>query len=269
MSYAELGGLVLGTGLVAAFMCTLLHRFVHHDTFRRYHEVGYAVFLQLGVIFAVLLAFVFNSVWSDYNVASQAIDSECASLHGMAILSDRLPPPARGAILDDLHAYLTTVLDREWPDMQRRNESRVAGATFQLLWQTIGTVNIDPADNQIRGQLLSLVAAAHQSRETRLFQMTQSVPALIWSLLLIFASALIGCMLVFAAESSTSKVWSDLSFIMVGKGSREEAAHVQGVWGSSCSTTPLAPLCGSLAPPPDRMRPATADQAGRHPAGAG
>jgi Protein of unknown function (DUF4239) len=205
MSYAELGGLVLGTGLVAAFMCTLLHRFVHHDTFRRYHDVGYAVFLQLGVIFAVLLAFVFNNVWSDYNVASQAIDSECASLHGMAILSDRLPPPARGAILDDLHAYLTTVLDREWPDMQRRNESRVAGATFQLLWQTIGTVNMDPADHQIRGQLLSLVAAAHQSRETRLFQMTQSVPALIWSLLLIFASALIGCMLVFAAEASTSK----------------------------------------------------------------
>jgi hypothetical protein len=123
----------------------------------------------------------------------------------MAILSDRLPPPARGAILDDLHAYLTTVLDREWPDMQRRNESRVAGATFQLLWQTIGTVNMDPADHQIRGQLLSLVAAAHQSRETRLFQMTQSVPALIWSLLLIFASALIGCMLVFAAEASTSK----------------------------------------------------------------
>ena len=205
MSYAELGGLVLGTGLVAAFMCTLLHRIVHHDRFRRYHEVGYAVFLQLGVIFAVLLAFVFNNVWSDYNVASQAIDSECASLHGMAILSDRLPPPARGAILDDLHAYLTTVLDREWPDMQRRNESRVAGATFQLLWQTIGTVNMDPADHQIRGQLLSLVAAAHQSRETRLFQMTQSVPALIWSLLLIFASALIGCMLVFAAEASTSK----------------------------------------------------------------
>ena len=104
MSYTELGGLVLGAGLAAAFTCALLHRVVHHDTFRRYHEVGYAVFLQLGVIFAVLLAFVFNNVWSDYNIASQAIDSECASLHGIAILSDRLPSPARDAILDDLHA---------------------------------------------------------------------------------------------------------------------------------------------------------------------
>ena len=78
MSYIELGGLVLGTGLVAAFTGALLHRIVHHDRFRRYHEVGYAVFVQLGVIFAVPLAFVFNGVWSDYNTASQAIDSECA-----------------------------------------------------------------------------------------------------------------------------------------------------------------------------------------------
>ena len=82
MSYIELGGLILATGLVAAFICALLHRIVHHDTFRRYHEVGYAVFLHLGVIFAVLLAFIFDNVWSNSNVASQAIDSECGSLHG-------------------------------------------------------------------------------------------------------------------------------------------------------------------------------------------
>jgi hypothetical protein len=141
------------------------------------------------------------------------LDSECASLYGIAILSDRLPSPARKAILDDLHAYLTTILDREWPDMQRRNESRAAGASFQSLWQTVETVNTGPTDNnQIRGQLLNLLAAAHQSRETRLFQMTQSVPGLVWSLLIILASGLIGCMLVFAAEASTSKaVWSEFS----------------------------------------------------------
>jgi hypothetical protein len=96
--------------------------------------------------------------------------------------------------------------------MQRRNESRAAGASFQSLWQTVETVNTGPADNQIRGQLLNLLAAAHQSRETRLFQITQSVPGLVWSLLIILASGLIGCMLVFAAEASTSKaVWSEFS----------------------------------------------------------
>ena len=75
-----------------------------------------------------------------------------------------LPSPARGVILEDLRLYLTTVLDQEWPDMQRRKESQAADARFQLLWQTVETVNTDPADNQIRGQLLSLLATAHQSR---------------------------------------------------------------------------------------------------------
>ena len=205
MSYTELGVVVLGAGIVAAFICALLHRIVHRDTFRRYHEVGYAVFLQLGVIFAVLLAFIFDNVWSNYNVASQAIDSECGSLHGVAILGDRLPSPARDAVLKDLHAYLSTVLGREWSDMQRRKESQAADARFQLLWQTVETVNTGPADDQIRDQLLSLLAAAHQSRETRLYQMTQGVPGLVWGLLTIFASTLIGCLLVFAAEASTSK----------------------------------------------------------------
>src|SRR5215467_966137 len=35
--------------------------------------------------------------------------------------------------------------------------------------------------------------------------MTQGVPGLVWGLLIIFACALIGCMLVFAAEASISK----------------------------------------------------------------
>ena len=35
--------------------------------------------------------------------------------------------------------------------------------------------------------------------------MKQSVPGLVWGLLVVFASGLIGCMLVFAAEASISK----------------------------------------------------------------
>jgi hypothetical protein len=101
MSYTELVGLVLGAGLVAAITCALLHRIVHRDTFRRYHEVGYAVFLQLGLHLP--------HYWRSFSTTSGPIttsqrDSECASLYGIAILSDRLPSPARNAILDDLHA---------------------------------------------------------------------------------------------------------------------------------------------------------------------
>src|SRR3954466_1884647 len=59
-------------------------------------------------------------------VGNSEICSECGSLHGIAILGYRLPSRARDAILQDLRVYLTTVLDQEWPDMQRRTESQAA-----------------------------------------------------------------------------------------------------------------------------------------------
>ena len=48
MPCAELSGLVLGTGIATALICVLLYQIVQHDEFRRYHEVGYAVF-AIGV----------------------------------------------------------------------------------------------------------------------------------------------------------------------------------------------------------------------------
>jgi hypothetical protein len=63
------------------------------------------VFIQLGVVFAVLLAFVFNDVWADYQSTAEAINKECASLHGVAILSQSLPASLRDATLTALRGY--------------------------------------------------------------------------------------------------------------------------------------------------------------------
>jgi hypothetical protein len=39
------------------------------DAHRQHHEIGNPVYLQIGVVFAVLLAFVFNEVFGEYNSA--------------------------------------------------------------------------------------------------------------------------------------------------------------------------------------------------------
>ena len=65
MTYAALAGAALAAGAAAFALCLALHAVVPREKFRRFHDVSYAVFLQLGVVFAVLLAFVFNGVWSD------------------------------------------------------------------------------------------------------------------------------------------------------------------------------------------------------------
>lgn len=205
MSYPQLALFVVLSGLAAAGLCMGLHYLLHRDTFRRCHELGSAVFIQLGVVFAVLLAFVFNDVWSDYQSTAEAINKECASLHGVAILSQSLPASSRDATLAALRTYLHTVIDREWPAMRRRSKSLEAQQRFQTLWQTAATADTNPAQNQIISQMLVLLDEAHESRETRVFQMTQSVPGLVWAMLALFAAGLIMCMLLFSTETPTSK----------------------------------------------------------------
>jgi hypothetical protein len=43
--------------------------------------------MQLGVVFAVLLAFVFNEVRSEYNESAQAIVLEISAMHGAAVIA--------------------------------------------------------------------------------------------------------------------------------------------------------------------------------------
>ncbi len=203
MSYGTFAGIVAGTGVTAMTLCLLLHTVMPRERFRRFHDVSYAVFLQLGVVFAVLLAFVFNDVWGGYQTAAEAINIECSSLHGLVILGDRLPAPQRAAVLGETRQYLTTVAEREWPDMEHRKSSAVATRQFEVLWGTVAA--LPSADAVARGPMLSLLARAHEGRETRLFQMTQGVPPLVWAMLSLFAAGLVGCMLVFAAEGSLIK----------------------------------------------------------------
>lgn len=127
---------------------------------------------QLGVIYAVLLAFTFSDVWGQYNLAAQAMNAECGSLHGLAILADTLPPAHRDPLERDIAAYLAAVIEQEWPSMAAtRSSSPRALHAFQALWRTVTAMDTgDGRYASIPDQMSALMATAHQQRETRLFQ---------------------------------------------------------------------------------------------------
>ena len=142
MGYTMVAVVVLGSGVIAGALAWLTRRYVQIDVLRRHHEVGSAVFLQLGVVFAVLLAFVFSEVWTEYNQAAGAIDRECGALNGVAMLNVALPEPARQPMKAALAGYIGQVLTEEFPSMMRRQASAAAEAAFQTLWVTAAGVPV-------------------------------------------------------------------------------------------------------------------------------
>src|ERR1700686_3110488 len=117
MSYAAAVSTILIAGVVAAFATALIQRRIGIDLRRHHHDVGSVVFLQLGVVFAVLLAFVFSEAWGQYNEAAQAIDLEVSAMHGVGMIAATLPPAQANAILTKEQSYLEAVAYREWPVM--------------------------------------------------------------------------------------------------------------------------------------------------------
>ena len=117
MGYGTAILIILVVGLAAAAVTLVVQKAVATDLRREHHEVGSTVFLQLGVIFAVLLAFVFSEAWTEYNEASAAIDLEVGAMHGAAMIVATLPAPFAKAILSKQKAYLDSVVQAEWPVM--------------------------------------------------------------------------------------------------------------------------------------------------------
>jgi uncharacterized protein DUF4239 len=209
MNYPAVALMVLGSGLLAGALSWTTRKFVRIEALRRHHEIGSAVFLQLGVVFAVLLAFVFSEVWSEYNTAANAINEECGNLHGAAILASVLPPAQRDAVGRAMLAYLTAVADTEWSSMERQRASPETRRQFDKMMADIANLELqEPRQEAARSEMLSLLGVAHQYRETRLFQMTQSVPPLLWVLLISLGAVLVGFLLCFGIEN----IWSQVVF---------------------------------------------------------
>lgn len=192
MTYLLACLIVLGAAAAAAVASFLVGHFLPVEARRSRHDVGGAIFGQLGILYSVLLAFVFSEVWGEYNTAAQAINGECGALHGAAMLADALPAgkgrPIERAILD----YATVVIDREWPAMDRRRRSEQAALEFQTMLTTAARLEVStPAEVALRGQIVTLLTEAHANRETRTFQIDQSLPLAVWAVLIALAVLLI------------------------------------------------------------------------------
>lgn len=191
MSYSAAVLIIASAALVAALTTVIMQSFVAFDFRRKHHDVGSAVFLQLGVVFAVLLAFAFSEAWTEYNEAARAINLEVGALHGVGMITATLPPGQAHTILTREESYLESVVSREWPVMAaRRTEDPATFVKFQALIQDAANLRVSDDEREKKTEILSLLADAHAQRETRIFQAHSGIPGALWWVLIGFTITL-------------------------------------------------------------------------------
>ncbi len=209
MTYLGAAAVVALSTALAVFAAWLVGRLTPLESCRRHHEVGSAVFQQVGVMISVLLAFVFSEVWGEYRTAALAINGECAALHGAAILANAVPDGQGLPVVRAIAAYAQTVVTTEWPTMAQRHRSAAAAHALGDTIRAAARMDVSrPVDLATQNEILSLLAQAHANRETRTFQITQGMPGFMWLMIIAISVALVGFVVFSGAEAPAHIVLS-------------------------------------------------------------
>ncbi|HEY8516444.1 MAG TPA: DUF4239 domain-containing protein [Candidatus Binatia bacterium] len=180
---APVAALLIVAGMVALSVGGLLlaHRLVPHALRRSHNDVAGVLISLVGVVYAVLLAFIAVAVWQEYNDADAIVHREASfagDIHQDAV-------DMRGPAADELRRlvqrYLEIVIHDEWPAMREGRTANHAQSTLDSMQSTL-------LGYDFRGPLfsdvLSRVNALADARRDRLINANSGLQPVAWFVLL-------------------------------------------------------------------------------------
>ena len=162
----------------------LFHHFIDKDELRESHDVSGFVYAVVGVIYAVLLAFVVIVVWEQFRGANQIAEDEAMHLGNVRQLSKVFPDSVSKLISSDVEAYSKSVIEREWPAMAERHADPQTYAIAKKLWATFYSFRPAPAEQTYYNEALRELTGFNNDRRLRIIGMNGTIPMIMWFLLL-------------------------------------------------------------------------------------
>lgn len=188
-------GVVIVLVSVALAIAGLLfvRRRVEPSTLESHHDVAGFILAVVGVVYAVLLAFVVVVTWQQFENARTAADTEAAQVGGVYRTS--LAFPAGGARMRRaLDAYARSVVDDEWPEMaEHHQESRRTDLALDRVWAALRAVRPRGArQTPFYEEAVTRLVDSAEQRRTRVLSSGTQLPVPIWIVLIAGAGISVG-----------------------------------------------------------------------------
>jgi hypothetical protein len=177
----------IGTSLVGLFV---VRRLVPVPVLREHNDVAGFIFAGVAVIYAVILAFVVIAVWESYERDRRNVGEEATRTLNMYRESGSFSDSDRDALRRAIRDYNASVVDSEWPAMEKGEASQDTELALQTLWKSLH--DIEPANESDGHWYQAAIDSLKQVsalREERLDASRESLPAVLTGLL-IFGAAI-------------------------------------------------------------------------------
>jgi hypothetical protein len=179
----------------------VVRRFVSLERLRGNNEVAGFKFATVGVLYAVLLAFVVVVVWEKFSQAENEVASEAGAAATLYRLWDGFGS-GRTELRAATSAYLTTVIDGEWPAMAAGHESPATTEALNALYaRLLANRPGDDFGTDLLSEALYQLDQLTQARRMRIVMVAGIVPGVVWAVLFGGAALTIGFTFFFGTEN--------------------------------------------------------------------
>ncbi len=176
--FVIVGGFVVTTLIMGYLVATYTSgavRSAHND------RAGF-ILAVIGVIYAVLLAFVAIGVWERFDQAEARSYDEAGSLATVYRDAESFPHPGRLRTM--LRAYVSSVIDEEWPRMRRGDRSEISNVLLEMADRYVRHLPVtSPGLAGVHAAMLSAMDSALMDRETRLTIDFGGINGIMWLVL--------------------------------------------------------------------------------------
>ncbi len=180
----------------------ITHKSINPKTRKNNHDVAGFTFGIVGVVYAVLLGFTVVNVNDRFNSIQKNLVEESAVMLQLYRDAETFPEATRNAIRREIKSYAELVYNEEWDMMAAQKESSQAYDRLLSLWKEY--YKVDPQNDKemawFKESLLRMNELANY-RIIRLFNTTQSLGSMMWTLLVSGALITIFFMYFFSIES--------------------------------------------------------------------
>jgi len=186
MNYTLLGILlVAGSALYAVIGVMVSRKIMHGKVVEGHNDVCVPIFLNAGVLFAVLLGFMVVAVWESYDTASGTAATEAAALVPLYRSTFALPKEAGDKMRELTRDYTESVIKDEWAKQAVGQPSEEARHAAGMFFKAFGDGTIDAQIKKdypfICTELMNSINEVTTERNKRGIEASESVPTVMWA----------------------------------------------------------------------------------------
>jgi hypothetical protein len=156
------------------------------EVLKENHEVAATIFNAFCFFYGVMVAFVVFVTWSGYDEATKNLQMEASEALDIFRGAEAFPDPANKIIQQGLRDYVASVYNDEVQRMSQGDISLYAGeahASLRILFYQMDTKSIP--NTELYAESLRCLNNLAQYRRMRIFAGNDTVPPVIWLVLLV------------------------------------------------------------------------------------